>query len=612
MKYRHCLHRAAAISAAVFFFIPRLAADPGAVFDRRADARRASAAYAELKSAGRTYLSLLESERLELAKAERDSAAAWAAMLCGQTGGAGHGEGGGQSQDGAVFLGVASSQKVFEDSRSRAFSLAAGIAGRRSGKAEGSEGKAAAALLQLRARSAKLSALFDSVPLKYLTLNSSAYAKAEAELLSLSPDLSSLFPEALLLGKKLKGAGREGKRLWLVCISAGDSEELAAAVLGSKKRILALLPSSQEGLSQLEAAFDAEQKLSAAGADMLFPSLRRSSLGPPLSALQALDAKRQDTLLAALSSGEHRLLDGAPVFQRFVSLVSALGPGGSCSSGLSGGCGRQADFAAAMGLSLPALARFAESAGRLKSAQKDESGGGTESGSASLSGPAALESSVLELNRIFASAARSSAAGRSSLGDYLVFLEKPWLAAFAAGQSRYAAPYAAARAALDGLLSEARTRAVRSLEADAAAGRLAAAAGRRAGEKGSPKVLVFESPEPGLSDCLAFVLEVQGSGGKTYLLPLPASISGPAYAAALSACLAGSSPQEGAGQGRGQASRPEPGEILSRFRIEVRGALPRGAGLASLAEEAYPSSLDAGGPESRLAALEAELLLEAQ
>ncbi len=610
MKYYRYLKDAAALFAAAFILSQPAtaasapaasAADPSVLFDRKADARAAKASFAALRDANRSYLLLLETKQQDLAKAELDYAAAWAALnshsASGQT------EGGGQAEDGSVFLGTAEARRAFDEARARASALAAEIAGRQSGAAAAAAGQSrlVTSLSALKTKGRALSSLFRSVPVKYLTLNSSAYGRVESGLLALSPDLEALFPEVPALGRMLKASGREGKRLWLALLCSGDSEEIAGAIISSKNEILTILPKSSAELADLAAAYNAEQLLSAAGADLLFPDRNRDNpdrtgLAAAAGALHALDQKRGRALLSALSSGTlpesvHRLPGTGSALERFALLASALGPV------------RQAGFVSDRGLSPEAFARLAECLPVVPGMAHEPSA--AEKQTALPASAPDVAQTVLALNTIFATIDKSEALGESSARDCLAFLEKPELAVFAASNKRYTEPYTKARAVLDAAFGKAEGSAVQELEKDARVQKLASVA-RRTGKKGgSPKVLVFKSASAGASarSCIAFALETPGGSGKTILIPLPASVCGPIYAAAFASAL-GPSP--------GPASTEKPEALLARCGILVLDALPRGGGLAVLAAGCYPAALDIRGAAERLAAIEAELMLEAE
>lgn len=565
MKAQPPALRPLALLLAASLSLEALSADPSALFTAAADAKRAKSAFAALKSAKASYLERLGISRKAFASGEAAELNAWAAARASSSLGSGGAEG--AAPDGG-YAGAEAAQAAFHKARDGALAAARDIEGRRPAAAgAGARPSAcAAALAELSKRGLALAKLFASVP---LSSSASAYSKAEAELLSLSPELGRLFPEALELGKLLKAGGKAGRRLWLSALAAGDAEESAAFLLSSRAAVLAAAPSASGPLARLEAALGAEAALSRVSLLFLCPSAKgdeEASFAAAARSLLSLGRERAAALLKALDGSAYRVLEGGAASARFSSLHARLGDS------------RRRALAASLGLLPGELALLADAAASAAGLSAPPAAPPFGYPSAAPARGKALEEELRALNGILAAAARLPA-GSPRLAAYLPLLERPELMALAASEGRYAGLYREAGLSFSALFKAADAAAARELALSPALSKAASRLFPKSSASPRLEIIALELAAPGRSRGMAFVASASSPEGRRYLLPIPPSLAGPAYARALSAAL-----------GEGGAEAPAaPESSLFLCNVSLFGALPRGEERLLLPMEAYPA-----------------------
>jgi len=571
--------------AAALATIP-LGAEPSALFTVSSEAKRAASAYAALRAASSGYSARLASERKSLAAAEGEAALAWALARARPLEGA--------SPEG-LYAGAEAAAAAFLKARDRAFSSARDIENRRAGGGK-SPGPASAALSELQKRGAALSRLLASGS---LSQSASAYAAVETELLALSPDLKSLFPEAIEAGKSLKSAGRAGRRLWLSLIAAGDAEEVALSLLSSRKAVAAAAPQAAAALERLDAALGAEAALSASSLLLLYPGAEgpeRASFAASARLLLGLGPERSLALLEALDGSAYRLLESGKGSGRFASVLSRLtearARGLALDLGFSPGelASLRALAEAAAGFSAPRYEPPFALPAPLPQAGK------------------ALDEEVRALNAVLA-AASAAPEGSARRAAFFPLWEEPRLMALAASDERYSRLYGEAGSAFATVFAEADAEAAKALARAPSLARAAARLFPKSGGAPRLEVAVYELGDLGGSRSIAFAAKVLGPEGKGFLMPIDPSLAGPAYAAAFARAVSAGAAGDGAADAQAQAA------LLLRCRVFVYGALPRGEERLVLPVPPYPAPKGGGGAAARewvASSLEAEIIAGAE
>jgi hypothetical protein len=342
-------------------------------------------------------------------------------------------------------------------------------------------------------------------------------------------DLDSMFPELLEIEELLKKTGAPGAREAAVSMLRRCGAGIAASMLDSRQRILAIAPGADGALIRLDGAYGAYRLWIAASAIAAYPGelrsigeAERSALAGGLRALAGLRPSRAASLLSAMAAGDGREQAAAGAARRL-----ALAWDRSPES-------RRHEMAELCGVPESVAASFAsvlaEASARNPAMRRD--------GTRILPSSAPSSSPRLDpLSSAYALSALNAAlaeveASAVPLGTEpsLILLERPELARVARSEKRYASLYAETTRRLDAIYAQAEESASARLEASAA---LAKAASRALGKAPASLVVRALSLDPGSgSRLIAFIASASDASGSSVSMPIGSGLAAGEYAVA--------------------------------------------------------------------------------